>query len=117
MKLKFSKYFLLLSDDTRQRSLMLLRQEGELCVCELMHAIGEIQPKISRHLAALRDAGVVISRRQGQWIYYRINPELPAWACQVLDAMVAEAAKQKPFSTDLTALAAMPDRPSAVCCA
>ena len=44
-----------LSDQTRLRSLMLLMQEGELCVCELTYALNLIQPKISRHLASLRD--------------------------------------------------------------
>ena len=64
MNIPTSQFFQLLSDDTRLRSLMLMQQGGELCVCELVHALGEIQPKISRHLAALRDAGVVVDRRQ-----------------------------------------------------
>ena len=87
MDIQFSQLFQLLSDDTRLRSLMLMKQERELSVCELVHALGEIQPKVSRHLAALRDYGVVIDRRSGQWIYYQIDPDLPAWARQVIEAI------------------------------
>ncbi len=65
------QFFKALSDLTRLRMLVLLNCEGELCVCELTHALDEIQPKISRHLAQLRELGVVLDRRQGQWIYYR----------------------------------------------
>ncbi|NOR41030.1 MAG: metalloregulator ArsR/SmtB family transcription factor [Gammaproteobacteria bacterium] len=117
MDMQFSQFFQLLSDDTRLRSLFLMQQEGELCVCELVHALGVIQPKVSRHLAALRDIGVVIDRRQGQWIYYQLNPGLPDWAQQVIDATVAAAADQKPFINDLAVLAKMPNRPDAACCA
>lgn len=94
-----------------------MQQEGELCVCELVHALGEIQPKVSRHLAALRDGGVVIDRRQGQWIYYRLHPDLPEWARRVIDTVVSEAAKHKVFVNDLSVLMEMPNRPSASRCA
>lgn len=117
MNIRLNQFFQLLSDDTRLRSLLLMQQEGELCVCELVHALGTIQPKVSRHLAALRDAGVVIDRRQGQWIYYRLHPDLPGWARQVIDTAVAEAQNQQTFINDLTLLAQMPNRPDATCCA
>ena len=117
MDIRFSKFFQLLSDDTRLRCLFLMQHEGELCVCELIHALRVIQPKVSRHLAALRDAGVVIDRRQGQWIYYRLNPDMPDWVRQVIDSTVAEAANQESFTNDLAALAEMTNRPVAACCA
>ena len=117
MDIQLSQFFQLLSDGTRLRSLLLMQQEGELCVCELVHALGVIQPKISRHLAALRDAGVVKDRRQGQWIYYQINPDLPDWARQVIDATVTKAVAQQPFIDDLSILAKMPNRPGVACCA
>ena len=60
MDIQFNQFFQLLSDDTRLRSLLLMQQMGELCVCELVHALSVIQPKVSRHLAALRDYGVVV---------------------------------------------------------
>ena len=116
MDIPLNQFFQLLSDETRLRSLLLMRQEGELCVCELVHALGIIQPKISRHLAVLRDAGVVTDRRQGQWIYYQLNPNLPVWTRQIMDAALIEAADQLPFADDLQTLVDMPNRPAAVCC-
>jgi len=117
MDIQFNHFFQLLSDDTRLRCLLLMQQEGELCVCELVHALGVIQPKVSRHLAALRGYGVVTDRRSGQWIYYQINPDLPAWARQVIEATVSEAAPRMPFVNDLAVLAKMPNRPGAARCA
>lgn len=117
MDIQPTQFFQLLSDDTRLRSLLLMQQEGELCVCELVHALGIIQPKVSRHLAALRDVGVVLDRRQGQWIYYQLHPDLPDWARQVIDATAIGATKQPLFINDRVALAGMPDRPGAACCA
>lgn len=108
--------FKALADTTRLRMLMLLVMEGELCVCELTHALDEIQPKISRHLALLRESGVVLDRRQGQWIYYRINPDLPVWVREVLSATSEGAITRSPFENDLRALAKMPDRPAKACC-
>jgi ArsR family transcriptional regulator len=97
--------------------LVLLSSEGELWVCELTYALDEVQPKISRHLAQLRELGVVLDRRQGQWIYYRLNPDLPAWAREALMATSEGVITQSPFNTDLQALSDMPNRPESVCCA
>src|SRR3954468_17879816 len=76
--------FKCLSDETRLRATLLIAREGELCVCELMCALNDSQPKISRHLAQLRSCGLLLDRRQGQWVYYRLNPDLPAWIAQIL---------------------------------
>jgi len=111
------EFFRTLGDLTRLRLLALLNCEGELCVCELTHALDEIQPKVSRHLALLREAGVVLDRRQGQWVYYRLNPRLPGWARAVLGATAEGIARQSPFSSDRRALAKMPNRPGGACCA
>ncbi|QBF84813.1 metalloregulator ArsR/SmtB family transcription factor [Shewanella maritima] len=73
-----------LADETRLLSLLLIATEQELCVCELMQALDESQPKISRHLAQLRKAGLLQDRRQGQWVFYRISQSLPQWMQQVL---------------------------------
>ncbi|WP_299572592.1 metalloregulator ArsR/SmtB family transcription factor [uncultured Shewanella sp.] len=73
-----------LTDPIRLSIVMLLVVEKELCVCEFTEALDVIQPKISRNLALLKSAGIVVNRRQGQWIYYSINEQLPAWAKQVL---------------------------------
>ncbi|GLR08784.1 transcriptional regulator [Mixta theicola] len=74
-----------LSDETRLSLVLLLREKGELCVCELTSMLKESQPKISRHLALLRDAGLLIDRRDGKWVYYRLSPHMPAWAAAVIE--------------------------------
>lgn len=63
-----------LADDTRLRIMVLLYQK-ELCVCELCDVMETSQPKISRHLAILRNAGLVQDKRQSQWVFYNINPD------------------------------------------
>lgn len=74
-----------LTDDVRLKALMLIEYRGELCVCELMEALQEdSQPKISRNLAVLKKANVIMDRKHGQWVFYRINPELPLWAQSVI---------------------------------
>lgn len=108
-------FFRALADPTRLRCLVLLQQEGELCVCELTHTLGVVQPKISRHLAQLRGARVVSDRRQGLWIYYSINPELPAWARAVLTETAAGVAQETPFAEDRSTLVDMPNRPVRCC--
>lgn len=117
IKLTPHDFLKMLADPTRLHSLMLLQQEGELCVCELTHALGEIQPKISRHLAALRDSRVVIVRRAGQWVYYRINPQLPAWASTILDAALAGMQRDNQYKVNVKQLRTMPDRPENRVCA
>ncbi|HCL3931889.1 metalloregulator ArsR/SmtB family transcription factor, partial [Pseudomonas aeruginosa] len=79
-----AEVFKCLADETRVRATLLIVDQGELCVCELMCALADSQPKISRHLAQLRSAGLLLDRRQGQWVYYRLNPALPAWIHEVL---------------------------------
>ena len=74
-----------LSDETRLNLVLLLREKGELCVCELTLILKESQPKISRHLALLRDTGLLIDRREGKWIHYRLSPHMPAWAAAVIE--------------------------------
>ncbi len=110
-----SEFFKCLADDTRLRAVMLIVREGELCVCELMAAMDDSQPKISRHLAQLRSAGVLLDRRQGLWVYYRLNPQLPAWAITVLQATLKGNADA--LQGDTVRLQQMGDRPvRATCC-
>lgn len=110
-------FFRALSDPTRLRSLVLLEREGELCVCELTYALQTSQPKISRHLAYLRDAGLVADRRDGVWVHYRLRPELPDWALEVIHAAAKGLADESVFVEDARMLAGMPDRPAGRCCA
>jgi ArsR family transcriptional regulator len=117
MQIDSESLFRMCADPTRLRILLLLQQEGELCVCELTLALDLSQPKISRHLAHLRDKQVLQARRNGQWVYYRINPILPDWAQAILQHTLAGNVNAEPFRSDHQALKAMPDRPGAACCA
>lgn len=74
-----------LSDETRLTLVLLLKEKGELCVCELSGALKLPQPKISRHLAMLRSSGLLSDRRDGKWIHYRLSPHMPAWAASVIE--------------------------------
>jgi len=107
---KPEQYFNALSDATRLRSLLLLQVEGRLCVCELVHALDLSQPRVSRHLAMLRDLGIVVDERVGQWVHYRLHPELPDWAADVL----AAAARAHDLSGLRKRLCCMPNRPTPV---
>ena len=100
-----------LVDATRRRILALLVHQGELCVCELTAALDDSQPKVSRHLAVLKDAGIVIPRREGTWIFYRLADSLPAWAEAVLEILPKGAVPElKPDLKRLKAMAGRPER-------
>jgi len=109
--------FRVLADNTRLRSLMLLVEHSELCVCELTHALLLSQPKISRHLAQLRESGLLVDRREGLWVYYRLNPELPEWIDTILQQTLQATNNTEPFAADQQRLNDMPNRPGAACCA
>lgn len=102
-----------LADATRARITLLVTREGELCVCEFTGALQVSQPKISRHLAVLRASGLLADERRGQWVYYRLHPELPAWVREVLHTMLE--ANKDWLEENLEHLAAMPDRPQRCC--
>jgi ArsR family transcriptional regulator, arsenate/arsenite/antimonite-responsive transcriptional repressor len=69
-----------LADPSRVLIVRLLLEQGESCVCEIVAALDQPQYKTSRHLAVLRNAGLVVGRKAGQWVHYSISPTLsPAW--------------------------------------
>jgi len=105
-----------LADETRARATLLIASQGELCVCELMCALDDSQPKISRHLAQLRNSGLLLDRRQGQWVYYRLNPALPAWVGEMLHVTLQANADWQ--AHDCARLKTMDGRPvrAATCC-
>ena len=78
------QFYKCLADETRLISLLLIDKEGELCVCELTDALDVSQPKISRHLAQLRNCGIVIGRKKDQWVFYSINSKLADWAQNII---------------------------------
>lgn len=73
-----------LGDETRLAVVLCLQEAGELCVCDLVTAIDVSQPLMSRHLAQLRQCGVVSVRREGRWMHYRLSDDLPGWAAAVI---------------------------------
>ena len=109
--------FAALGQPSRLRCMLLLVRHGELCVCELTHALDLSQPYVSRHLALLRDEALVVARRAGQWIYYRLHPDLPPWAGELLATTAHGVLDEAEFAADEARLAAMPNRPGAACCA
>lgn len=98
--------FQALSDTTRLRILALLSAADELCVCDLTRVLGLSQPMISRHLASLREAGVVSDRRAGVWVHYRLHPDLPAWADSALRETFDGLVREPPYQNDRTTLRA-----------
>jgi len=104
-----------LSDTTRLWIVNLLMTHEELCVCELTGAMDVVQPKVSRHLALLREAGVALDRREGLWIYYRIHPDLPLWATRLLEAVHDGCRGKKPYIDDQKRLASLGNSPTSAC--
>jgi len=84
LKLNPVEFYKCLADETRLISVLLVHAQNELCVCELTDALNVSQPKISRHLARLRESGILVGERRGQWVYYRINPDLDSWVSETL---------------------------------
>jgi len=82
------RLFKALGDETRLRMLLVLSQLGELCACDLESGLDVTQSRASRHLATLRDAGVIQDRRDGTWLYYRPAEPMPAFAKDTVAAFV-----------------------------
>ncbi len=96
--------FRALADRTRLRLLNLIGDK-EICVCYLIEILGMSQPKISRHLAYLRRAGIAASRRQGRWIHYRLLMPQDAVASAILSETLAHLRQLPDMQADLARLA------------
>lgn len=101
--------FAALADTTRLRLLNLMAGR-EVCVCYFVEILRQSQPKISRHLAYLRKAGIVAARREGKWMHYRITTPGDAGAASVLATTLATLRNDRQMQADLARL----DR---ACCA
>lgn len=77
-----------LAEHTRLAAVRLLWDGREHCVCELVRVLGVTQSRMSRHMAVLKQAGVVVDRRDAQWVRYRRNPELPAEQATIINAVL-----------------------------
>jgi ArsR family transcriptional regulator len=95
--------FAAFSDRTRLRLLNLM-DGREVCVCYFVEILGQSQPKISRHLAYLRRAGVVAARREGKWMHYRIAVPSHAGAARILRETLAVVRQEKAMQADLARL-------------
>jgi len=99
----FSILFKALSDETRLRIVNLLA-EGELCVCDLTHALEMPQSTVSRHLAHLKNAGLVSDRRHKTWAFYRLADDAPPFAREIVDSLARHMRTIEPARKDLAAL-------------
>ncbi|MGA8044615.1 MAG: metalloregulator ArsR/SmtB family transcription factor [Terracidiphilus sp.] len=100
----FARLFAALADTTRLRLLNLIAGR-EVCVCYLVEVLRLSQPKISRHLAYLRRAGVVEARREGKWMHYRLSEPENAEAAGILAAVLEALRREKPMQADEAKLA------------
>jgi ArsR family transcriptional regulator len=96
-------FFRALADRTRLRLLNLMG-DGEVCVCFLVEALKMSQPKISRHLAYLRRAGIVAARRDGKWMHYRLASQADSRAAEILGAVRAGLAQDAGMQSDRSRL-------------
>ncbi|MBS9403938.1 metalloregulator ArsR/SmtB family transcription factor [Halomonas sp. TRM85114] len=110
------RVFKCLGDETRLMLMLIILREGELCVCELTHALNQSQPKVSRHLAQLRQCGLLNDRREGQWVYYGLPAGLPDWVNETLEAATkGETIRLAALSGRLAGMGSRPERRLAMC--
>ena len=93
------RFFQALGDNTRLRLLNLM-SEQEICVCYFVEILDSPQPKISRHLAYLRSAGIVGARREGKWMHYRIVMPSHLGASQILQQTLRWLKEEKSMQAD-----------------
>ncbi|MGC2779223.1 MAG: metalloregulator ArsR/SmtB family transcription factor [Bradyrhizobium sp.] len=84
-----------LAEPTRLAALRILWDGGEHCVCELMARLGASPSRMSRHMSALKAAGLVTDRRDAQWVRYRLNSELASDRRAILNAVMASVVAPK----------------------
>lgn len=103
------KFFVALSDRNRLR-LINLMGDDEVCVCFFVEILKMPQPRVSRHLAYLRRAGIVAARREGKWMHYRIVPSADGHAARILQEVREYLAADRKMQQDRARLVK-------VCCA
>lgn len=80
-----------LAEPTRLGTIRLLADGSEHCVCEFMDKLDVTQSRMSRHMQTLKQAGLVVGRRDAQWVRYRLNPDMPRDVRKIVDAVLAAA--------------------------
>jgi ArsR family transcriptional regulator len=84
-----------MAEPTRLGAMLLLKDGSEHCVCELMQKLDATQSRMSRHMKTLKQAGLVVDRRDAQWVRFRLNPDMPPEIWQVVDATLRAADMQE----------------------
>jgi ArsR family transcriptional regulator len=84
-----------LAEPTRLAAIRLLADGDAHCVCEIMQMLGVSQSRASRHMQVLKQAGLVVDRRDAQWVRYRLNPDLTAETAAVLRAVLDHETEQQ----------------------
>ena len=87
--------------------ILLIAREGRLCVNQLTEALEESQPKVSRHLAQLRQSGVLVDTREGQWVYYQVSAQLPGWLNKIIEGLKQSNCLQTEYQKDTDKLKAI----------
>jgi ArsR family transcriptional regulator len=98
-----ARLFAALADPTRLRLLNLMNGR-EVCVCYFVEILHQPQPKISRHLAYLRNAGIAAARREGKWMHYRIQQPANPQAAAILGAALQALCNDRAMQEDLKRL-------------
>jgi len=100
---KLNEFFAALADRTRLRLINLMR-DGEVCVCFFAETLGTNNPKISRHLAYLKRAGLVTGRREGKWIHYSLKTPVDLQASELFASLLKTLETDEEMQGDLEAL-------------
>lgn len=106
--------FKTLSDETRLRIINLL-SGGELCVCDLNHSLGIPQSTVSRHLAHLKNIGIIANRRSKTWVYYRLSEDVQPLVGEILAVLTRHLSKIAQIQKDLDALQSYKNNPERSC--
>lgn len=101
----YASLFKALSEPVRLRVLYLLLEQGELCVCDIVDALELSQSVVSRHLAYLRNGGLLNTRREGVWVYYQVA-ENTRFIADLLALLKADGKQSKALKYDLDKLKA-----------
>ena len=107
------EFFKMMADETRLRCLLLLSRNNRLCVQQLVDALDESQPKVSRHLAQMRTMGILTTSREGQWIFYSVSTELSGWMTKIIRNLGQSNCLKEQYGEDIERLAAGAEKP---CC-
>jgi len=105
-----------LSDQSRVRAVLALR-DRQLCVCQIMGLLGFAPSTVSKHMTILKQAGLVRSRKEGRWVYYRLpGPDAPAAAREAIKWLVGSLAQTRQICRDAERLEAIVRLDPAILC-